>query len=161
MTPEEVVACEAAAGFEIQVNESTQKYTPYYGLWGKGTSAGVENARIDYTFSSDGLIQVGYQFFGDDTFNTMEKALTEKYGEAEYSYITRKKRETMDIGAHYYVFNGKSSKWSHRIAVISDSLVIAISHHLDEITLPKDTIVYTVLSMGDAESLSEEAMNDL
>lgn len=91
----------------------------------------------------------------------MEKALTEKYGETEYSYITQKSYDHMDIGAHEYVFTDDSKTWAQRIITVSDSLVVAIDHHIGGILGPEDIIVYTALSVGDANSLTSEEMNDL
>ena len=162
MTMEEVTKCEEEAGFTISENESTHRYSDFYGLIGKGKVAGIEGVKIYYTFNEDGkLIQADYRFPSDETFNTMEKALTEKYGETEYSYVTQKSYDKLDIGAHGYVFDNESKTWAQRIITVSDSLVVAIDHRIGGVIMPEDIIVYTALSIGDANSLNSEEMNDL
>lgn len=163
MSIDEVIECETKAGFQIEENPSTHRYSDFYGLIGTGKVAGKDGVKIYYTFNEDEqLIQADYHFRDETIFNTIEKALTEKYGETEYSYTTQKSYDELNIGAHEYVFDDdKSNPYTQRIITVSDSLVVAIDHRVGGMLGPEDIIVYTALSMGEANTLNSEEMNDL
>ena len=87
-----------------------------------------------------------------------------KYGETDYNYITRKRYDKTNIdtlGTRVWqsVFSQTDEPWSHRIVQISDALTIAIDHHDDLFSY--SYVVYSVLSMGDVETLSDVELNDL
>lgn len=163
MTMEEVIALEAAAGVTLK-KINPDKYG-WEGLSGEGTVAGQERTSIYYSFIYGKLVQADYVFNARDTFNTLENALIKKYGESDHNYITRERYEkkyfdnVIKTPTHCYIFDDTAEPWSHRIVQISDSLTIAIDHHLNFFS--QSQIVYSVLSMGDAEQLSDDALNDL
>ncbi len=161
MTKEEVIALEAAAGVVL---EKTNPNSGYDGLSAETTIAGCKNTILVYSFAYNRLVQAGYCFLTFDMFNTLENALIKKYGETDYNYITRKRYDKTNIdtlGTRVWqsVFSQTDEPWSHRIVQISDALTIAIDHHDDLFSY--SYVVYSVLSMGDVETLSDVELNDL
>ena len=162
MSLEEALACEKAAGFAI--SELPYGMVSCPGFIANGEVAGQENVSIYYSFSkSDELIQAVY-YFHSHIFNSLEMALTKKYGETDHSYITQMSFEDFELRPKVVrsVFNKPlypDLPWSQRIVKISDSLTIAINHF--DNAASGDAIVYSVLFLGDTAEISENDLNDL
>lgn len=162
MTMEEVIAYETAGGFKYN-----KKYSDPFNfncVAVQGKIAG-QDMTIYYSFNNEKeLIQASY-CFPKKMFDSLEAALTKKYGEADHSYITQKRYDDFELRpkVHRSVFTEPmfpDIPWSQRIIKISDSLTIAINHYIN--TPSGDIIVYSSLSAGnEGVDISEIDLNDL
>lgn len=162
MSLEEAIAYEKAAGSKI--SELPPGMFSCQGFIATGKVAGQENVDIYYAFSgANKLIQAVY-YFDNKLFNSLESALTKKYGETDHSYITQKSYDDFDLRpkAIRSVFKKpmfSDLPWSQRIVKVSDSLTIAINHF--DNTPSGDAIVYSALFSGDETEFSDSDLNDL
>lgn len=163
MNKDEVLKLESSKGFSITY-ESGFNFAS-----GTGTIANQPDTEIYYNFNGDGeLSSMKYSFSNVNSFDIIEKNISKKYGETEYSSDTLKELPTISSFPTVPFSGDARGKYSQRFLEIGDGQYVLIDHYVNirktstgEVVQKSHCLDYTLFSDNEADIILNNSTDDL